>query len=170
MYGRYLGFGLPPVRPQAEPADRAELEWATGVWDYLGRPHELGRYSLLAGYYRYFAKEDSRILDIGCGEGLLRGQLEHFSEYVGVDISPTAVKRAGERWHDERTSFLVGDVTMAPGAFDVIFANEILQVLPDPDGFAQGVFDTIGPGGGYFLVSIHHDTPRNPLQFRYDMK
>jgi SAM-dependent methyltransferase len=164
-YDRYLGLGLPSLRPRPEPAERSELEWVNGVWDYLGRPHELARYSLLAGYYRYFVKAGSRILDVGCGEGLLRAQLDHFSEYIGIDISATAVRRAGERWNDERTSFIAGDINMAPGIFDAVFANEIMQLLPDPGAFVQGVFDVTAPGG-YFLVSIHHDTPRNRRLWR----
>jgi SAM-dependent methyltransferase len=166
VYGKYVGLGLPALLPQlTSPAERAESEWATGVWDYLGRPHELGRYSLLAGYCRYFGTADSRILDLGCGEGLLRGQLDSFSQYLGVDISPTAVDRARQRWQDNRTSFLVGDFTATPNTFDIVIANEVLQLLPDPDFFLEGVFKRTKPGG-YFLVSIHHDTPRNRRLWR----
>jgi SAM-dependent methyltransferase len=166
MYDTYVGLGLPPLLQQSAPAaERAESEWEAGVWDYLARPHELGRYSLLAGYCRYFGGADSRILDLGCGEGLMRGQLDQFSQYVGIDISPTAVERAGQRWQDDRTSFLVGDFTVAPSTFDIVIANEILQILPDPDAFLEGVYKLTEPGG-HFLVSIHHDTPRNRRLWR----
>jgi 2-polyprenyl-3-methyl-5-hydroxy-6-metoxy-1,4-benzoquinol methylase len=162
-YDKYVGLGLPAfLRPGAVPAEQAESDWAAGVWDYLTRPHELARYSLLAGYYRYFGNAGSRILDYGCGEGTMRGQLDEFSEYVGLDLSPTAVKRASERWQDGRTSFVAGDFTEAPGTFDVVIVNEVLQLMPDQDvdAFVQGISKFIKPDG-YLLISIHHDTPRN---------
>jgi 2-polyprenyl-3-methyl-5-hydroxy-6-metoxy-1,4-benzoquinol methylase len=163
IYSKYVGLGLPAfLRPGTPPGQQAESDWTAGAWDYLDRPHELGRYSLLAGYYRYFGKADARILDYGCGEGLMRGQLEEFSEYVGLDLSPTAIKRASDHWQDGRTSFLVGDFTEAPGMFDVVIANEVLQLMPDSDvdAFIKGILKFIKPDG-YLLVSIHYDTPRN---------
>jgi 2-polyprenyl-3-methyl-5-hydroxy-6-metoxy-1,4-benzoquinol methylase len=161
MYGTYVGLGLPAfLRPAVTPAEQAESDWAAGAWDYLDRPHELGHYSLLAGYYRYFGTADSRILDYGCGEGLMRGQLGEFSEYVGVDLSPTAVKRANQRWEDSKTSFLVGDFTEPQGTFDVVIINEVLQFIPNLDHFFQGITKLVKPEG-YLLISIHHDTPRN---------
>jgi 2-polyprenyl-3-methyl-5-hydroxy-6-metoxy-1,4-benzoquinol methylase len=63
-----------------------------GEWDYLTKIDELGHYSLLVGYCQYLNPK-GKILDIGCGEGLLQQQLRYlpYQSYLGVDVSNVAI-------------------------------------------------------------------------------
>ena len=71
-----------------------ETQYAAGKWEYLRHPAELGRYALLEGYIKKLGL--TRILDIGCGEGILLEYLWPYAYdlYVGVDVSATALQRA----------------------------------------------------------------------------
>src|SRR5438477_9577372 len=79
-------------------------EYETGRWDYLRKVDQLARYILLAGYAELFSPK--AILDVGCGEGLMRASVNHleFERYLGVDPVAVAIERA-QVLADERTQF-----------------------------------------------------------------
>ncbi len=91
---------------------------------------------------RIRARNPQRILEIGCGVGLL---VEHLapaaSVYVGTDLSLRAVRDL-RRWmasqptlahvllrHAEATDF----TGLQHGAFDTVIVNSVAQYLPDAD-------------------------------------
>jgi 2-polyprenyl-3-methyl-5-hydroxy-6-metoxy-1,4-benzoquinol methylase len=114
-----------------------DAEFAVGRWSYLAGLAELARYSVIAGYC-HCIKPAGCILDLACGEGVLRERLspDKFSRYVGVDISLAAIQRASRRApRDAQTAFVVADVsTFSPVvlSWDVIVFNECLYYFVDP--------------------------------------
>src|SRR5687767_1197443 len=88
---------------------RLNRQYEAGEWTWLGRPGELARYSVLAGYALEF-KPWGKVLDVGCGEGLLRDRLHShgFTQYVGIDFEEP-IRRAARRV-DERTRFFAADM------------------------------------------------------------
>ena len=79
---------------------------------------------------------ESRILDLGCGSGILSiaGVLLGARDAVGVDIDGVAVKvaeeNAGRNHVQDRTRFLCGDLTdQVSGVFDLLCANIVADVL-----------------------------------------
>lgn len=102
-----------------------------------------------------------RVLDIGCGSGILAisALLLGASEAVGVDIDAVAVRVAQENAAlngvGERSAFHCGSLAQkVTGSYDILFTNivadVILSFLPDvsrllaPGGFliASGIIDT----------------------------
>ena len=89
---------VPETPPSLEfPAEKWDLEYRSGNWDYLGGLQEVPRYSVVAGYVGYFNSR-SRILEIGCGTGILLRYIRHldFTHYQGVDISGAAIEEISE--------------------------------------------------------------------------
>src|SRR3954454_23707255 len=105
---------LLPYQTERKSASEWTADYATGRLDFYGSLEELSRYSVLAGYIGWTRRSRDaplRVLDVGCGSGLLPAVLDDklWSEYVGVDLSESAIA-AARAAPIERTRYLVGDV------------------------------------------------------------
>ncbi len=82
-------------------------------------------------------KDDSYVLDLGCGTGLL---FEHIGKkaklLVGLDVSTKSLKRAKRRAKRfPNVNILRADADLTPfpkEIFDVVFAITLLQNMPNP--------------------------------------
>jgi len=142
-----------PYRKMRGGREKMDSDYAHGKWDYLRGIDELGRFSILVGYC-HFLKPGGRILEIGCGEGILQERLDpaRYSRFVGVDVSAEAVQRARP---DEKTTFVCADAAVwEPGeTFDLIVFNECLEYFDDPLAAVRHYEPSLAPGGA-FLVSM----------------
>lgn len=89
-----------------------------------------------------------RILDIGCGDGVLTQKIvEAGAEVVGVDASAEMVEAAVARGLDARVQDCQA---LAFGAeFDAAFSNAALHWMLDKAGVARGAFAALKPGGRF---------------------
>lgn len=159
--GRAAGLRRGWLRYRTEPwtADEWRVGYTSGHLDYFGGMDELPRYSLLIGYL-IFLGGTPEILDVGCGQGLLRARLDGFGfrRYVGIDPAPAAIEQAAVL-ADERTEFSVGDVTdtrISLGTFDVVVCNEVLSVAADPVAVLDRVRTVLRPGGHLLTSTWRH--------------
>ena len=93
-------------------------------------------------------KAGERILDLGCGDGVLTAQISAAGALVtGVDASPDMVQAAAARGVDAR----LVDARNLPfrGEFDAVFSNAVLHWIPDADGVLAGVAAALRPGGRF---------------------
>ena len=142
------------LRPYKRPdltASDWQKEYESDAWKFLGSVNELARYSLIAGYCRYYRLGGS-VLEIGCGEGLLATHVTSAAEssYLGVDISAAAIDAArAQNW--ARTRFEVGaaETWAAPlnERFDVLVFNESLYYLDTPAEQVERHSRALGPEG-----------------------
>ena len=145
---------------------RWNRQYAAGEWTWLARPGELARYSVLAGYALEL-KPQGKILDVGCGEGLLRDRLHPlaFTQYVGIDFEEP-ISRAAHRV-DERTRFVAADMNffVPDAAFDAIVFNESLYLFRN---VAEGLerYETFLAPHGTFLISMHGGTKTEEIWTR----
>jgi trans-aconitate methyltransferase len=96
-----------------------------------------------------------RILDLGCGDGVLTEQLVAAgAKVIGVDASPAMVAAARARGLDAR----VGDAAALDLAetFDAVFSNAALHWVPDAAAVAVGVHRLLRPGGRFVAVLGGH--------------
>ena len=89
-----------------------------------------------------------RILDLGCGDGVLTVKLVAAgAEVVGVDADPAMIASAVEKGLDAR----VGDGRRLAfdGEFDAVFTNAALHWMGEPAPVVAGVFRALKPGGRF---------------------
>jgi SAM-dependent methyltransferase len=98
-----------------------------------------------------------RLLDVGCGTGLLLARLigrSPFRELTGVDLSPGMVARARGRL-PASVRLLVGDAETLPfpaGSFDVIVSVSSFHYWPSPARGLEELRRVLRPGGHLILT------------------
>jgi len=92
------------LRYSAETQDEA---YRTGAYDFVETLAMAPRLGAIAAYVGHLGAR--RVLDLGCGTGLLLAYLDPAIAYVGMDISPTAIDSARARFKDRpNASFHTG--------------------------------------------------------------
>lgn len=89
-----------------------------------------------------------RILDLGCGDGVLTRRLvEAGADVVGIDADAAMVAAARAKGLDAR----IGDARALAFAqeFDAVFTNATLHWVGQPEIVTAGVRRTLKPGGRY---------------------
>lgn len=111
-----------------------EETFRSGRWDYLSEIGELPRYAVVAGYVHKLLGQ-GRVLDVGCGEGILADYLDlERMDYTGFDLSPTAISRAQRRVRrGSAFQCLIEDFQPPDDAnYDAVVFNESLQLTATP--------------------------------------
>lgn len=97
-------------------------------------------------------KPGERILDLGCGDGVLTLKLvEAGASVLGTDADPAMVAAARAKGLDaevmdgQRLTFDVG----SGGGFDAVFSNAALHWMPDTAAVFAGVHRALKPGGRF---------------------
>jgi trans-aconitate methyltransferase len=89
-----------------------------------------------------------RILDLGCGDGVLSLRLvDAGAEVVAVDADPAMVEGARARGLDARV--VDGSALVFDGGFDAVFSNAAIHWMPDHPAVAAGVARALRPGGRF---------------------
>ncbi|MDX6506859.1 MAG: hypothetical protein QOG06_1503 [Gaiellaceae bacterium] len=103
------------------------------------------------------SSRDLRILDIGCGAGVLTSELCRYGEVLGTDLSGPAIDLASRL--EPRATFLAGqfqELELGTG-FDVITLFDVLEHVPTQeraDLFAR-IDSMLGPRGCLILTTPH---------------
>jgi natural product biosynthesis luciferase-like monooxygenase protein len=108
-----------------------------------------------------------RLLEIGCGTGLLAFRLApECEQYTGVDVSPAAIERlktvCGERGLtnvDLRVAAADTALADLQGPFDVVVLNSVVQYFPDVDYLGRVLAraaESVTPGGAIFVGDVRH--------------
>lgn len=91
-----------------------------------------------------------RILDLGCGDGILAARLmEPGCEVVGIDASPDMVSAARQRGVDARLldAIDLASTTGLHGHFDAVFSNAALHWMHPMESVVRGIALVLKPGG-----------------------
>lgn len=123
----------------------------------------------------------SKLLDIGCGQGVLARSLPKDTEYVGVDIAVNLIDFAKNQDRNPKHIYLVGDatkrLTFPEKNFTHVGALLCLQNMEYPQNTIRNAAEFLKPQGKFVIVLNHpaFRIPRqsgwgvgeNKLQYRY---
>ncbi len=89
-----------------------------------------------------------RILDLGCGDGVLTAKLAAMGcEVIGVDSSAAQVEAARKFGLDARV--MDGENLRFDGEFDAVFSNAALHWMQNADAVIAGTWRALRPGGRF---------------------
>lgn len=77
-------------------------------------------------------KKQGKLLEIGCGDGLLLNELKNEFDIFGTDISQFALKKAQRLVDERKLKILDVEKEDLPDQYDVIIAFDVLEHLRDP--------------------------------------
>ena len=96
----------------------------------------------------------ARLLDLGCGGGLLAPHLPAGYHHVGVDLSQAGLEIAARHGVDETVQADVADLPFDDASFDVVVAGEILEHVPDLPATIREATRVLAPGGALIVDTI----------------
>jgi len=140
--------------------DAAAARW----WDPSGDFRTLHHINPLRLHYidAHAGLAGKRVLDVGCGGGILSESLAARGATVtGIDAAESALMVA--RLHQAESGAHVDYVRAAPeqyaedhaGEFDVVACMELLEHVPDPAGVVSACARLLRPGGHAFFSTIN---------------
>jgi 2-polyprenyl-6-hydroxyphenyl methylase / 3-demethylubiquinone-9 3-methyltransferase len=108
------------------------------------------------------ALSQRRLLDIGCGGGLLCEALARHGAHVsGIDMAPAMIEVARLHAHesqlqiDYHLSSADQFVAQATSPFDVITCMELIEHVPSPPALLAAIARLLRPGGDLFVSTIN---------------
>jgi 2-polyprenyl-6-hydroxyphenyl methylase / 3-demethylubiquinone-9 3-methyltransferase len=119
---------------------------------------------------RVASLQGKRVLDVGCGGGILSESMsKKGAEVTGIDLGEKALKVAQLHGLESGVKVdyrLVSVEALAdemPGSFDVVTCMEMLEHVPDPAAVVQACVRLLKPGGTVFFSTIN----RNPKAYMF---
>ena len=105
--------------------------------------------------------EGLRILDIGCGGGILAEPMARLGGQVtGIDATPEAIEAA--KAHAKTTGLAIdyqcttAEALAASGAqYDLVYASEVIEHVTDRRLFAASMATMLAPGGTVVITTIN---------------
>ena len=156
-----------------DPAELAKFDsLASRWWDTEGEFRPLHQINPLRLDWirQYVELADRKVVDIGCGGGILAESLSSAGATVtGIDMAeaPLAVARLHQIESgvavDYRRTTAEALATEEAGQYDIVTCLEMLEHVPDPSQVIRSCAELLKPGGDVFFSTIN----RNPKSFLF---
>jgi 2-polyprenyl-6-hydroxyphenyl methylase / 3-demethylubiquinone-9 3-methyltransferase len=105
-----------------------------------------------------------RIIDVGCGGGILSEPMARAgAEVIGIDMCPPALAVAEKHAADQGVTITYlqrSAEAMAQeraGAFDLVVCMELIEHVPDPASLVRACAALASPGGSVFFATVNRN-------------
>jgi len=139
------------------------------IWDAAIAPHVYVQYNYLLDFYFSLVPDGKAldILDVGCAQGTLAILLaEKGHRVTAVDIRPEFLEYAASRHTHGDIRFVAGNLfedDLLHETFDVVFANQIIEHVLDPQQKIERLARFLKPGGRLIMTTPNGAYLRNGL-------
>lgn len=117
-------------------------------------------------------REDSSLLDIACGQGVLARQIPQEVYYQGVDAAPGLINQAKKLDKNPKHIYTVADVSkklpIKKNDFSHVAVILSLQNIKNPDGVIRNACRHL-KSGGELLIVLNHPCFRIPRQTSWEI-
>lgn len=149
------------------------LEGAKAI-EYGNGLHTKHKHTKYHDFFTQRIKTGEKVLDVGCGNGLLAYSIATKSNaYVtGIDISKKNIKLAKTRHKHERIEFLNNDImtNLNQCHHDVIVLSNVLEHLKDRPNFLKKIQAIIKPDRFLIRVPMYERDWRVPLKKELELE
>jgi phosphatidylethanolamine/phosphatidyl-N-methylethanolamine N-methyltransferase len=143
-----------------ESVERAYARWAPVYDAVFGTVFAAGRRASIAAAESACGPNGGRILEVGVGTGLSLPEYVRKHRIVGLDISQPMLRKAKARVAEQKLTNVEGLAVMdaarlalKDASFDVVVAQYVITVVPNPEGALDEFVRVLKPGGEIVLVN-----------------
>ncbi|WP_020531134.1 class I SAM-dependent methyltransferase [Flexithrix dorotheae] len=128
---------------------------------------DIKRLDFIAKSIELHTSGESKVLDVGCGNGLISMQLGQLGYNVkGIDISEKAISKAKAKNTLPNVSFEVADaeeLSIQNQKYDVVICSEVLEHLHEPGNMLETLRELIAEKGILIVTVPNGRGPREVL-------
>jgi 2-polyprenyl-6-hydroxyphenyl methylase/3-demethylubiquinone-9 3-methyltransferase len=145
---------------------------ASRWWDPQGEMKPLHEINPLRVQYidGIVALAGKRVLDVGCGGGLLtEAMAQRGAQVTGIDVAAASLQTAKLHLHESGLRIDYHNVTVEqfaeqhPQSFDAVTCMEMLEHVPNPVSIVRACAQLVKPGGAVILSTLN----RNPKSYLF---
>jgi predicted TPR repeat methyltransferase len=122
------------------------------------------------------ASEDWRVLDLGCGTGLMGEKIKHLADHLtGVDVSPNMIQQAERK--NIYNDLMIGDVNNifdSQADMDLVVAADVFTYIGDLSEIFKQTYQVLKPDGLFaFTVEKTNETDyvlQKTIRFAHNKK
>ena len=134
-------------------------EYYEDLWERLPDDRDLPDYELRLAFAREHVTPGMRVLDLGCGAGEFTVALAALgAEVIGAEVAETAIL-AAQRLHPDGDFRLVpfdGELPFEDGAFEVVWASEVIEHVADTHRWLTEIRRVLTPAGRLLITTPAH--------------
>jgi 2-polyprenyl-3-methyl-5-hydroxy-6-metoxy-1,4-benzoquinol methylase len=114
------------------------------------------RFWRVAAQYSALDVAGETVVDVGCGDGVLCGELLQagWTRVVGIDVAQHRIEHARRMYPS--ASFHCGSIDecgVAPASVDLAIMDNVIEHLPAPRAFLESLHRYVKPGGRVVLIT-----------------
>ena len=125
------------------------------------------RLDFIKGFLQHTLPNNAKILDVGCGNGVISRHLGSFGYNVtGIDVSDKTISKAQSLNKYENVKFIkksAEELVATGDKYDAIICSEVLEHLNDPNSLLEVLNKILANSGKLIITVPNGNGPREAL-------